>query len=190
MPWQPRLAFPDSSIDCSVKLVCMRSRMFFRSGSSSSKDPVGGVGKIGPPDHVETENMISASRENDSVALEELLQQPRNPDESNTDGKTPLFHAAEQGHVQHMELLLEAGAKTDEPEFAQGQTHLFPAARNGHLDVVQFLAGVGAGKDQADKNGRTPLWVAAQNGHLDIVRFLVEFGADKDQAATMVQRLC
>ena len=143
-----------------------------------------------PPDHVETEKMISASRENDSVALEQLLQQPRNPDESNTDGKTPLFHAAEQGRVQHMELLLEAGAKTDEPEFAQGQTPLFPAARNGHLDVVQFLAEVGAGKDQADKNGRTPLWVAAQNGHLDIVRFLVEFGADKDQAATMVQRLC
>ena len=76
-----------------------------------------------PPDDEETQKMIVASRDNDVVALEQLLQRPRNPNEANQGGKTPLFHAAEQGHVQPMELLLEAGAKTDEPEFAQGWTH-------------------------------------------------------------------
>ena len=75
-----------------------------------------------PPDE-ETQKMIVASRDNDVVALEQLLQRPRNPNEANQDGKTALFHAAEQGHVQPVELLLEAGAKTDEPEFAQGWTH-------------------------------------------------------------------
>ena len=56
----------------------------------------------------ETQKMISRSRENNSVALEQLLQLPRNPNEVDKDGKTPLFHAAMQGHVQPMGLLMEA----------------------------------------------------------------------------------
>ena len=70
-----------------------------------------------PPDDEETDKMISASRDNDLVALEELLRRPRNPNVANKYGETPMFRAAEQGHVQLMEVLLEAGAKTDEPEF-------------------------------------------------------------------------
>eukprot|EP00435_Cladocopium_sp_Y103_P016992 s2474_g4.t1 len=136
-----------------------------------------------PPDDEETEKMISASRDNDLAALEELLQHPRNPNVANRDGKTPMFRAAEQGHVQIMELLLEAGAKTDEPEFARGRTPLFAAARNDHLNAVRFLAENGAAKDLKDINGSTPLWVAARNGHLDVVQFLAEAGAAKDQTA-------
>jgi ankyrin repeat protein len=56
----------------------------------------------------ETQKMISRSRENNSVALEQLLQLPRNPNEVDKDGKTPLFHAAMQGHVQPMGLLMDA----------------------------------------------------------------------------------
>ena len=85
-----------------------------------------------------------------------------------------------------MELLLEAGAKKDEPEFALGQTPMLTAAQNGHLDIVRFLAEVGADKDQTANNGVTPLMVAAAHGHLDIVRFLAEVGADKDQKQTKV----
>ena len=123
-----------------------------------------------------------ASRENNLVALEQLLQRPRNPNEANNDGKTPLFYAAEQGHIQLVELLLEAGAKTDEPEFARGWTPLLTAAQNSRLDIVQFLVEVGAAKDHTDNDGATPLLLAARNGHLDIVRFLVEVGAAKDYA--------
>eukprot|EP00435_Cladocopium_sp_Y103_P016477 s426_g4.t1 len=135
-----------------------------------------------PPEDEETQKIISASQENNLVALEQLLQQPRNPNEADKDGKTPLFHAAEQGHVQSMELLLEAGAKTDEPEFVRGQTPMFAAARNNHLTTVRFLVEVGAAKDHAANDGATPLLLAARFGHLHIVRFLVEVGAAKDQA--------
>ena len=136
-----------------------------------------------PPDDEEILNFISASRENNLVALEQLLQRPRNPNEANNDGKTPLFYAAEQRHIQLVELLLEAGAKTDEPEFARGWTPLLTAAQNSRLDIVQFLVEVGAAKNHTDNDGATPLLLAAWNGHLDIVRFLVETGAAKDQAA-------
>ena len=44
-----------------------------------------------PLDDEETQKMISASRDDDSVALEQLLQQPRNPNEADTDGKIPCF---------------------------------------------------------------------------------------------------
>ena len=135
-----------------------------------------------PPDDEAAQKIISASRENDLVALEQLLQQPRNPNETDADGKTPLFHAAEQGHVQPMELLLEAGAKTDESESARGQTPLFAAAVNDHLDTVRLLVEQGAAKDQADNQGVTALLVAAMNGNLGIVGVLVEHGAAKDQA--------
>ena len=136
-----------------------------------------------PPDDEETQKMISASRDNDLVALEQLLQKPRNPNEASNDGKTPLFHAAAQGHTRLMELLLEAGANTDEPEFARGWTPLFAAARNDLLDAVRLLVEHGAAKDQANNLGATPLIAAARSGHHDIVRFLVEVGAAKDHAA-------
>ena len=76
-----------------------------------------------PPDDEETQKLILAGRDNNLVALEQLLQRPRDPNEANNKGKTPFFYAAEQAHVQLMELLLEAGAKTDEPEFARGGRH-------------------------------------------------------------------
>ena len=135
-----------------------------------------------PTDDEETEQMILASRDNDVVALEQLLHRPQNPNEASNDGKTPLFHAAARGRVQPMELLMEAGAKTDQPEFARGQTPLWVAACNGHLDTVRLLVENGAAKDQAANSGATPLLVAAHNGHLDIVQFLVEVGAAKDQS--------
>ena len=134
------------------------------------------------PDDEETRKMISAARENDIVVLERLLQKPRNPNDTNSDGETPLFHAAEQGHVRLMEILLEAGAKTDQPEFARGWTPLMSAAAQGHLDTVCCLVEAGAAQDKTNAHGGTPLLVAAGNGHLDIVRFLVESGAAKDQA--------
>lgn len=45
--------------------------------------------------------------------LERLLQHPRNPNVRDTAGDTPLHHAAEEGHVESMLLLLEVGAERD-----------------------------------------------------------------------------
>ena len=125
----------------------------------------------------------NSSRATRSLSLDvEIIFSVSSSNVANKDGKTPMFRAAEEGHVQLMEVLLEAGAKTDEPEF-RGRTPLFAAARNDHLNAVRFLVENGAAKDQGDNDGETPLWVAARNGHLNVVRFLAEVGAAKDRTA-------
>ena len=71
-----------------------------------------------PLEKEQDQQLISASRENDAVALEELLQQPRTPnvtDATDGAGRTPLHHAAENGHATLLQLLLEAGAEKDAP---------------------------------------------------------------------------
>lgn len=79
-----------------------------------------------------------------------------------------LCFTLQSRHIQLMQLLLEAGAKTDEPEFAQGWTPLFTTVRNRRLNTPRFRIENGAAKGQGANAGTTPLLLAAGNGHLDI----------------------
>eukprot|EP00435_Cladocopium_sp_Y103_P022857 s3702_g5.t1 len=134
-----------------------------------------------PPSVERSQQMISASRDNDVVALEELLNCPLNPNVFDEDGDTALYNAADMGHVGPVLLLLEAEADPDKCEIG-GRTPLWIAAEKGHLEIVRELVAVGADKDLADSDGATPLSMAARRGNLDIVRVLVNAGAAKDQA--------
>ena len=108
------------ALAATVGISRFKQRFFVEGGSEIQDDEVLDsvplkiqlvVLEFWPPDDEETQKMILASRDNDLVALEKLLQQPRNPNEADKDGKTPLFHAAVRGHVRPIELLLEAGAE-------------------------------------------------------------------------------
>ena len=92
------------------------------------------------------QQVISASTDNDLIALEKILSSPANPNLTDEHGKTPLHCAARNGHVESMSLLLEAGADKDQAN-NQGATPLYIAAQKGHLDVVRHLVEVGADKD-------------------------------------------
>lgn len=76
-----------------------------------------------------------AARNNDASALEVLLKQPRSPNVLDSCGETALRHAARQGHVEVLRLLLEAGAQIDASKGAE-LTALHDAAQNGHLGVA------------------------------------------------------
>ena len=57
--------------------------------------------------------MIDACLQNHPQTLENLLQRPRTPNVTDADGKRLVHHAAENGHMESMRLLLEAGATKD-----------------------------------------------------------------------------
>lgn len=88
-----------------------------------------------PPDLEDDEQIMLAARNNDALALEVLLKQPRSPNVLDSCGETALRHAARQGHVEVLRLLLEAGAQIDASKGAE-LTALHDAAQNGHLGVA------------------------------------------------------
>lgn len=105
-------------------------------------------------------------------------------------GRTPLWHAAANGHTRIVEMLLKNGAEVD-CEDIYGQTPLSWALHNDHKATVQHLLQKGAKLesrsdflDYRDNKGRTPLWVAIMNGDTATVQMLLDKGSDvniKDQ---------
>lgn len=87
---------------------------------------------------------------------------------------SPLWCAAEAGHLAVVERLLKAGAKVN----CDQQSALIPAVSGGHLDVVRALIKAGANVDQDLGGGVTLLMRAASMGYLGIVQVLMEAGAD------------
>jgi len=95
-------------------------------------------------------------------------------------GCTPLFMAAQEGHLTVVTYLIAAGADVDKATTDDGRTPLFIAAQNGHLTVVTKLIAAGADVDKARVDiGATPLWAAAVKGHTAIVAKLLQHSADK-----------
>jgi ankyrin repeat protein len=93
------------------------------------------------------------------------------------DGSTPVFMAAQMGHVDVIKYLAEHGADLNTP-MHDGRTPVYIAAQMGHVEVIKTLVGHGADLNTPDEDGITPVYVAANHGHLDVVKTLVKFGAD------------
>ena len=95
----------------------------------------------------------------------------------------PIFHAANHGSTQMVQVLLDARADINVGRRSDGATPLCLASSNGHEDVVRLLLDCRADVDIA-LGCHTPLVMAAHTGYLAIVRMLLEAGADKDLAST------
>jgi hypothetical protein len=99
---------------------------------------------------------------------------------ANQDGATPLYIAAERGHLAVVRCLVkELGADVNQAA-NDGATPLYFAAAKGYLAVALLLVEeLGADVNQGTRDGATPLFIAAQEGHLARVRCLVKkLGAD------------
>jgi ankyrin repeat protein len=92
-------------------------------------------------------------------------------------GSTPLYAAAEAGHLAVVQLLLQAGADINHAN-EDGWTPLFIACANGHLGVAEALLRAGADREKPNEGGWTPLHAAADRGRIAVVRMLLLAGAD------------
>lgn len=90
---------------------------------------------------------------------------------------TVLIKAAQHGHAEVTQILLEAGALPNTPGFL-GKTALFWTAERGHLGVAQVLLEKNADPNLKDVSGLTPLMVAASNGNVKMVETLLKNKAE------------
>ena len=89
-----------------------------------------------------------------------LIGKGANLDTTAYGGGTPLMSAAERGHRDVLQKLLEARAKTD-MEDSSGRTALSYAAEKGHAEVVKAL--LAAKADIQEELDRLRAHVAAAN---------------------------
>ena len=90
---------------------------------------------------------------------------------------TPLFFAAERGHVGVMSCLVEHGANVDGVTFLARCTPLMIALKHKHANAVTFLVEHGANLDLQDEDGNTALHHAITYGFYTVVHKLLDFGA-------------
>ncbi|XP_067654407.1 uncharacterized protein [Haliotis asinina] len=91
--------------------------------------------------------------------------------------KTALSLAAENGHMDIVELLLPS-VNNIHAKDSLGMTALHCAAEKGQIDVIHVLVQNGIKINEPDAFGRTALHHAAWGGHEDVVCCLVQEGAD------------
>ena len=116
-----------------------------------------------------------ASRYNLDLALVSILSQSANVDLKDGAGRTPLALAAENGHEQVVNLLLERNDVEADSKDKNGRSPLSYAAMYGHEKVVKLLLERNdVEADSKDKNGRSPLSYAAMYGHEKVVKLLLE----------------
>lgn len=116
---------------------------------------------------------------NQFIKLKELAQEDnvKGP-EYCSEGDTPLYLAAVNGHIKSVEVLLEKGADVDLTYSYHDESPLFGAARVGCLEVVKALLEAGATVDTCSIfSGKFPLYVAAEYGHLEVIKALLKKNA-------------
>jgi ankyrin repeat protein len=123
-------------------------------------------------------SLITATMANDAERVRtSLLQKKENPNIADADGRTALMHAAMNGNVEIVQLLLDYGAKVNATDSA-GSTALHWAAERGQPDTARTLIAARAAVDADNKQGATPLMKAAATGSAPTVDLLLAAGAD------------
>jgi uncharacterized protein len=100
-------------------------------------------------------------------------------------GHTPVYAAAQEGHVRPIRTLCELGADVNTPN-KSGQTPVYAAAAGGHDEAIRMLCELGADINAADKiTGIIPVCVAAHFGHEKVVKLLHKLGADMNEESKL-----
>jgi Zn-dependent protease with chaperone function len=86
----------------------------------------------------------------------------------------PLFKAAARGNVEHMEILVNAGADINYQQLHTAWTPLLSAIYSGKPEAVKYLLARGADTHLTDSYGLSPLAHAIKQGNKDIIQLLRE----------------
>ena len=86
--------------------------------------------------------LVDAAQRGDTALVEELLKEGADPN-TTSGGASPLVFAAEEGHIDIVRLLLQAGANINEGDNGN-ITPLICASTRGYAPIVRLLLDAGA----------------------------------------------
>jgi len=112
-----------------------------------------------------------------SSVLTYALSMGLDPNEETLSGTTPLRLAVQEGHIECVQALLDAGALVNRD--GESSSALHHAAYSGNVDMVRLLVNAGADVDNANVRitGDTPLMSAVAQGNAECVGELISLGA-------------
>jgi ankyrin repeat protein len=123
--------------------------------------------------------VADAAMRGDRVEMQRLLSSGAEVNLPQGDGMTALHWAAENGDVEMVRMLIDAGANTEAVTRIGDYTPLHVASEGGHGEAVRALLEAGADVDARRAfAGTTALHLAAAAGSVSSIEALVSFGAD------------
>jgi ankyrin repeat protein len=106
-----------------------------------------------------------------------LAADPAIVNSKDKDGKTPLFVAAEQGHQEVVEMMLEKSSDINAQSGRHGNA-LYAASVEGRKEVVTLLLEKGADVNAQGRQYGNALQAASARGYKDIATLLLDKGAN------------
>ena len=106
-----------------------------------------------------------------------LLKAKANANQQSKKRISPLFCAVESGQQAIVQLLLDYGAKVNEPCHITKTTCLMKAIQNEYSDIARCLVNHGANVRKANRDGVYPIHLAIQKGDAALMRLLHAQGA-------------
>lgn len=100
-----------------------------------------------------------------------------------TKGQTPLWWAANHGHIRLVQQLLENNANVNTPDH-HGSTPLCQAASAGHLEVTRYLVEQGADIHARIYDNRKAFNLAVTNGRTRVVEYLLSIGNSANEGGS------
>ncbi|XP_049599815.1 caskin-1 isoform X8 [Syngnathus scovelli] len=130
------------------------------------------------------QELLQAVKTEDLLTVQKLLQRPGkakllgsakkvNVNFQDTDGFSPLHHAALNGNMELITLLLESQAAVDIRD-QKGMRPLHYAAWQGKAEPMKMLLKSGSSVNVQSDEGQIPLHLSAQHGHYDVSEMLLQ----------------
>ncbi|XP_061176632.1 uncharacterized protein LOC133185448 isoform X2 [Saccostrea echinata] len=134
---------------------------------------------LGPPHPVpmptvtKADKLRLAAAKGEIEVVHELLElgTPPQPDK---EGRTPLHFAAQNGHLDICQLLIQHGCRPDDQDHVK-YTALHRASSQGHTQVIQLLIDQHCNIDIQDENGNAAIHEAAWHGFSRTLDILIKY---------------
>ncbi|KAJ8251837.1 hypothetical protein GJAV_G00225970 [Gymnothorax javanicus] len=132
------------------------------------------------------QELLQAVKTEDLITVQKLLQRPKpgkakllgstkkvNVNFQDLDGFAALHHAALNGNMELISLLLESQATVDIRD-QKGMRPLHYAAWQGKAEPMKMLLKCGSSVNGQSDEGQIPLHLSAQHGHYDVSEMLLQ----------------